>query len=262
MSGQYGNPDAIDVMYQVMAYMSIQQYPIIFKGAMVLKLVAPDIGTARGTKDIDADWVDTTTTNEILHREISKAVGAVCGPSFTVKQKRQFSEGRSASFDVMKRDNITPFFSFDISVKDNKFYTPYNLINNIHINGASLDKIFADKLTVLSERTILRRPKDMYDLFLLSYRSGFRMDNIIHILNATGRSLGCFDEYKTHIEGTSGLKHSYNMMRSVTNKPDFALVYLRVANFVHPFLSGQANIAPYEWLVDARTKDGSWYPVQ
>lgn len=258
----YGNPDAIEVMYRVMAYMALNDYPIVFKGAMVLKLITdPSLGTARGTKDIDADWVDGSTTNGILLHQVRKAVTVVGGSALSVDQTREFAEGRSAQFTVYLYDDPTPYFSFDIAVRDNQYHTMYNMINDIKIRGNSIDRIFADKVEAISKRKVLRRAKDVYDMFLLSYTSGFRTRSILHILEAHDLELGDFSDFRTNIEGPRGLRHAYNQMRSVDNKPDFDVMYARVMTFLYPFIETEYRIPGYEWICRKPDKYGEWNRV-
>lgn len=249
------------LMYTMMGTLARLGCPVVFKGAMVLNniITGLDINTNRMTKDIDADWVDSTVTNETLLNALATALSTIGNPNLYITQTREFASGRSAGFSIKDRITGIEIFTMDISVKYNNYYTTYYLPNGIQYTGQRPDKIYADKLYVLSTRKVYRRVKDMYDMYLLSHLTGYTLSGIRDILANTGKTLEDFEHFLTDKIQPKGLEYAYNSMTHITNKPDFKDIHEIVKDFIVPFISG-TNIDA-TWVYNKDLKRGSWRTI-
>lgn len=229
----------ISKMLMLMAELDRMNIPIIFKGAMVLKVAINQSGanpdTERATTDIDGDWYMNPPSMDELEQYISQALYKI-DKTMRVERHREYGAGKSAGFNIVQM-NGDKAFSMDVSMKQHRFMQRYSLeMNNIQFNGASIDKMMADKLRGVSKRVVFRRIKDVYDLYLLSFMCGYNTYKVWEIIIQTGgvESLGTFGELKKNVKE---LKHAYEKMRRITNKPDFNILYPRVLHFIEPFMA-------------------------
>lgn len=224
------------IMYSVIEELAKIGVPAVFKGAMVLDYILINSGysgTRRTTRDIDMDWVDGHMSDSDIKKVIKCAVGNIGTGNMDVIQTRKSSSKRSAGFDVKVGGGL--IFSVDVGIRVNPFYCEYYTSNGVPFMGASIDKMLADKVSVLSTRIIFRRAKDLYDLYVMSSIGGYELGNVMGILDYNGRVLGEFNEFKSM---KKELEHAYNMLGGIGNKPSFTAVYARVIDFCLPFIVG------------------------
>lgn len=254
----YSSTDSIALMYRLIESMALLDYPVVFKGAMVLKSLTNGVrDTERLTKDIDGDWQGSITNATLLDR-IQYAVFKMGIPDLYVVRKRDFGEGTSAKFVVYSTKSDKQLLSMDLGVRNNPSSISYLTVNGVQFRGSNPNKIFADKVTAISNHTVYRRVKDIYDLFLLSGIDGFSTQEINKILPTLRNSLGDFDDFKNGVMKEKGLKHAYDMMRSVHNKPDFAYLYSEVYSFCKPFIEGYPAQYDLYWVRNRNTGIGEW----
>jgi hypothetical protein len=63
------------LMYQVLGKISESNAPIVFKGALITKLILAENGystSERMTRDIDANWVDAPPSMHVLVEAVNK----------------------------------------------------------------------------------------------------------------------------------------------------------------------------------------------
>ena len=226
----------IDVMYKVIEQLAIMKIPVVFKGAMVLQhiLKINDINNMyRSTADIDMNYIYGNKTDEDILKDIKNAIDNLQIKGLEITQTRKSGIGKSAGFSVSRLGE--KIFKLDVSIGENPFYTDYVNDNGILFYGATKEKIYTDKIIVLSERKIFRRIKDIYDLYVLSYLEGFEIDNIKNILKSMNKELGDFSQFTENIQE---LKHAYDKYDGIQNKPEFEIMYGRVRDFCMPFIVG------------------------
>lgn len=248
--------DTLEIMYNVIEAISILKYPIVFKGALVLNHLMETKGiteTQRGTKDIDADWVGGRISMEELLSIIKDSIACIKIDNLEVRLVREATERRSSGFEVLlKNQNL---FSFDISLVENEFITEYTTKNGVTFIGASKEKIFVDKISAISSRTLFRRAKDIYDLYLLSMLEGYYVREINYVLERSGRRLSEFSEFINDIDE---IKNAYFKMRGIINPPEFNVMYGRVRDFCSPYITNGYTSGNGLWNVNA----GLWIPIQ
>jgi hypothetical protein len=257
----YGNPEALPYMYRVIEFMAQMRYPIVFKGAMVLRTLLANKGftTSRMTEDVDGDWVNSDITNEALLYYVKLAVDSLNVPNLYVEQHRRFDATKSAGFHMKFVGNTDPFFSMDIGVKGNNFYTSYSTINGVEFYGSTTAKIITDKIIAVSSKVVRRRTKDIYDLFLLSGFEGVTIHDIDSIIPTCKNQLGDFDIFRNGVEGKNGLRYGYDKLEGVFNKPNFDIVYKAATSICRPFISGEYGVKDGVWMIDRSTGIGNWF---
>lgn len=261
--GGYGNQQAIDDMYKVMAHMSYMNYPLLFKGAMVLRtLLAPHaLSTHRMTNDVDADWIGLEITNSELHKLVSYSVHMVLGPMYKVVQTREHSVGKSAGFQVQDTSTGLQYFSLDIGIKPAHNFHDRYIINGGSFHGSALLKIVADKISAVSTNTVLRRVKDVYDLYLLSQMTGITVDGVNEVIMKTRLPVGDFKVFTTHIEGKQGLRHAYDRMQGVVNKPSFDEVHYWATKLCEPYTNGAYRAYKNGFWVPPTMETCGWFDM-
>lgn len=229
----------IDIMYKVIEIMTAMRLPVVFKGALVLNQALKGMGMTsnfRQTKDIDLNWLNGNVSNEELTRSITEAIKVLGITDLRVENTRKANIERDTSAGFSIKRGTTELFSFDINLKDNPFTAVYTTNNGVSFLGSSLHKIFADKVRSTSYVTLLRRSKDIYDLYIMCNISGYSIKNTLEIYEYENKKLGEFDVFLRKIPD---LAHAYNRLEGIPNKPSFDVVYRRVRDFCMPFITGE-----------------------
>lgn len=242
------------LMLEVMAELSLSNAPIIFKGAMLLKLALAEQSIpaiTRITRDIDGDWYAKDARMEQMKDCLSAAASRVSS-ELSVVSSRPLTENTSAGFKVMNNDGDL-VFRVDFGKRCHAYTSTYHFQykgQSLSICGASLSKMLADKICAISSPKIFQRSKDLLDAYLLSYCSGFRFHEVFQIADSNGRKV---DDFHAFRENREDLLHAYNKLQGIENKPDFSVVYERLHVFLVPFILGQ--------MQDSYWTGAVWQPV-
>lgn len=217
-------------MFRVMGSMAAMDAPVVFCGANVLRAIQYKYGNPSGlereTHDIDADWVGGVPSMGYLQGFVQEAVRRAGYLDVSVVLYREFAEGRSAGFKFCRAGSV--IVKMDMNIKGLNSYGEVYAIGDITFVGQTVVKVVADKLQVVSDKRILRRVKDMIDLYILSYIwRGMNID----ALQVYG-SMGSFHVFDTDVDG---LRHAYGKYNNKCAVLEFGLVYSRVAQFVRGF---------------------------
>ena len=103
----------------------------------------------------------------------------------------------------------------------------------MRIKGVLPNEILADKISVLANKYIFRRMKDMVDVYALAHCVEIQTGKIFDIYVKTKRELQAFNEF---LNRKAELEHAYNKLAGVEGKPDFADIYSYLAKFLEPFI--------------------------
>ncbi len=228
-----------ELMYNLIERIAQLGHPIVFKGHMVLKHLimseSINIGTYRGTRDIDMDWCDSLENKVAIENELDSLIQSYNTDSLRLLKTRDFTETNSGGFTVAYNGN--KLFSVDISLRLNPFVELYVTNNGVKFVGSSRYKMLADKIRAISTKVVYRRVKDIYDLYLLSHLKGLKYNSIQHIIEYeyeyNKRGIGEFVQFTDNLKE---ITHAYNELKGIVNKPDFKLVYGVVRDFVYPFM--------------------------
>ena len=221
------------LMYEIVGNLSISDTPIIFKGALITKLVLEENkfdSFVRPTVDIDANWVGTPPDENEMVSSINKAVSNVSIDLFA-ELTREYSANKSAGITIFDKNTGDPLVEMDISMnkfQESKLYRKGDLV----IRGVLPTEILADKISVLSGSKIFRRAKDLVDIYALAHCVEVKTIEIYASHQRDGRVLGKFSEFQNRI---NDLSHAYQKLRGINNKPDFQTIYDFVSKFIEPF---------------------------
>lgn len=237
-------------MLDVMAELTLAHAPIAFKGAMLLKVAIEEsspISVVRETRDLDGDWLQKSVSMEQMKNIVEKAVQSV-NPDLSVCVFREFAENKSAGFWILNRDQER-LFSIDLGIRPHPFQQNYQISYQgkpLFIRGATLPKMLADKICAISSPKVFRRAKDLVDVYILSHCKGFDLLDVHRLTHANGRTPGTFEEFCSRKDD---LKHAYEKLANVENKPDFQSLYDRVNLFLKPFI--RKELRSREWTGEA-----------
>lgn len=224
-------------LYDLMTKLYNSGVPIVFKGAMVLKVVQFAYGNPSGlereTHDLDGDWVNGTPSMSYLTSVLQKAMNEL-GYPLKVEPYRDYGERKSAGFNFVRLDNNSIFTSMDLSIRSNNCTQLYSYINGVRFYGQTIDKIIVDKIVVCSNKTVFRRIKDVIDLYILSYCWCGSKKELTNLSKSLNKTLGDFECFKTRY---SDLEHAYSRYNNSATILEFSKVYNRVYNFLAPFNS-------------------------
>lgn len=241
-----------ELMYKIMGCLYQEQAPIVFKGALITKLVLAKSGFdgfARETKDIDADWTGEPPTMKALTSTIDKALSKG-GYDMEAIAYREYGERQSAGVKIVDKSTGDEVVRMDIDVKPSNGSVTY-WYGNASFKGTTVNQILCDKLSSLSGDKIFRRVKDMVDVFALSKCVTIKTQEIYDLANSTGRVINGFNAFLTK---PTELEHAYGKLRGVDNKPTFSEVYEHLKKFVSPFVREDKNAVwksgEMEWGAD------------
>jgi len=160
-----------ELMYKLAGRISDTGAPVVFKGALITKLVLAENGYCdvdRNTYDIDVHWIGTPLpTMEKLVETVNQSLSEIRDDLYA-KIKREYSENRTAGIVVFDRQREAPYFSMDINttpVEKSRIYK----YDDRDFKGVLPNEILADKIFVLSGHKLFRRSKDIVDAYMLSH---------------------------------------------------------------------------------------------
>jgi len=224
------------LMYQIMGEITKSGAPIVFKGAMVTKLILEEGGyTAleRQTKDIDANWIGEHPSMDALVKTINTSLGALEDKVIAVSF-RDYGEKMSAGVSLREKTSGDELFSLDIDMRAICGSRMYHR-GEMSIRGVLVNEILSDKISVLSDQMIFRRAKDMVDVYALSQCVEVQVSEIIRTTRSRpDRVIGAFTEFTNRRDE---LEHAYEKLRGITNKPPFNQLYQYLKVFLQPFIS-------------------------
>jgi len=149
-----------EFIYQIMGKISESDVPIVFKGAMITKLILAEGGyTAleRQTRDIDANWVGSLPTMEYLVGTINASLCELKDQIYTVAF-RDYGEKMSAGISIREKQTGEEIISMDVDMRPIHGSKLYHY-GEIIVRGVFVNEIISDKILVLSQKMIFRRVK-------------------------------------------------------------------------------------------------------
>lgn len=222
------------LMYDILARISNADAPIVFKGALITKLILAENGfhdVQRMTKDIDANWIDAPPSMEALADAVYRSLGDLKN-QFTVEETRAYGNGKSAGLAI--KDNFTgdKIISMDIDIKPTAGSRTYYFGESI-IKGVLANEIIADKISTMSSDAIYKhRAKDMIDIYSLAHCVIINGSDIYDVCQKNGREIQSFDAF---FHKKDLVEHAYDKLKGIVGKPVFSDVYNYLCKFVQPF---------------------------
>ncbi len=241
------------LMYDILSKISDIDAPIVFKGALITKLILEEHGykeIQRMTKDIDANWVGNPPSMSCLSDTIREALGEL-NDRFTVEESREYGDGRSAGLTIRDKATGDKVISMDIDIKSSSEERVY-YYGEASIKGVLANDILADKISTMSSDAVFKhRAKDIIDVYALSHCVKIDVKEIFDACNKSNRNIQSFESFFSRKED---VEHAYNKLKGIQGKPDFSTVYDYLSKFVAPF--AKKEIKHQIWI----PKSKSWQP--
>jgi len=242
-------------MYQLMNEISGSNAPIVFKGALILKLVLAEAGFTdmeRQTRDIDANWIGVPPSMDTLIDTINTSLGVLKSKVYAVAI-REHDKNMTAGVSIRDMQTNEELVSMDIDmrpIQGSKIY----IFGEISVKGVLISEILSDKITILSNRMIFRRAKDILDVYALAHCVKINTRDIFEMCNDNPeRHIGTFDEFNNRQQD---VKHAYSKLKGIENKPPFEHVYHYLKNFLQPFVTN--DMSPKTW----NSNKSSWDDIR
>ncbi len=222
---------------------------ITIKGAMLLNVIldGDKLPLRRGTRDIDFD-IDADVelgsseiSSEELRALIQSKLSSV-GYVYDFDIIRPYKPGSSGlNLGVVTRQSGQEVLiaSMDINVGRNKYQVKYNTAYGFDFYGQSMARIFADKVKVASQRKILWRYKDLYDLTLLGKYSGWSAKITDDIIEDTGGELEDFSTFDKRADDLYSAHTAF--VRDYGLSTDMNVIYETVKSLIEPFRKPQSE---------------------
>jgi hypothetical protein len=144
---------------------------------------------------------------------------------------RECEGGRSAGIAIKEKNTGDEIIQMDISITpviNSKTY----YYGETKINGILPNEIIADKIYLLSSKNLLRRIKDMVDVYAFSNCMNVDMSEIFEICKSKNRAVKRFREFFSQRDN---IKKAYNDLNGVEGKPPFDEIYSYMSDFFRPF---------------------------
>lgn len=215
-----------DELYRIMGAIYEANLPIVFKGGLITRLIV-NSDSFRQTTDIDGSWLDDEYSDEVIKKEIQKALQKV-DKEYRVAIDRSLNpqKGMSARIRIEKVGQTVAKLDLDHNVGNTKgIYT----VDDFSFLGVEAIDIIADKYFSISSDTIRRRTKDLLDFYVLQDAVKIDKSELLTNLKSRGRKLGTFSVFNSEKED---LRVGYVNLKNVSNKPDFEDVYLYIEKFI------------------------------
>lgn len=221
------------LMYKIMGSLYDTQAPIVFKGALITKLLLEENGSnlQRETQDIDANWIGQPPTMEKLVETINISLSKLKEYDLKAIAYRDYGQKRSAGIRIVEQKINREILKMDIDIKPIKESRTY-WYGDLTFKGTTVTQIMTDKISSLSNEKLFRRVKDMVDVYALSQCISIKTKEVFDIAKETGRTIG---DFSTFFSRVADLEYAYNKLKGVENKPDFNKMYPELKVFVEPF---------------------------
>lgn len=223
-----------NLMYKILGKISDMGAPIIFKGALITKLILAEHEFSeieRMTKDIDANWIADPPSMTVLAQTINQSLGEL-QEQYVAVVSREYGERQSAGISIREKSTGDDIISMDIDIKpliDSKVY----FFGETSIKGVLANEILADKISSMSSDAIYKhRAKDLIDVYALTHCVEIHTLDIYDVCDKAKRKIYPFSAFNNRKEE---IEHAYNKLKGIDGKPAFSAVYDYLKEFVKPF---------------------------
>jgi hypothetical protein len=202
----------------------------------------------RHTVDIDCNWIENTPSMDVLLEIVSRSLRNI-QENLSVQISREYTPDSTACLSIIDSQENAKVFKIDISIAPVLGEKLYHF-ENISFRGVLPTEIFCDKIFVLSGQRVLRRSKDVLDVYLLANCEPADTNAILSALKE--KEHFPLDSFDVFLNRTADLKHAYKKLKRITGKPNFEDVYAYLKKFLEPFISN--NQESLFW----NTENASW----
>ena len=231
-------------MYQILGAICETDAPIVFKGALITKLILAEnryTSFERKTVDIDANWVGTPPPTSEIENIVNASFLKTLDGRFRVEAFREYGDKKSAGLHIIENETDEKIVKMDIDIRPIMGSRIYHY-GEIGIRGVLANEILADKITVLSGIKMFRRAKDIVDVYALAHCVAVNTAEIFEVIINKNLVLGTFAEF---FNRRDDVEHAYDKLMGIEEKPLFDDVYSYLKKFVVPF--AQKDKSPQIW---------------
>ncbi|MDR2300945.1 MAG: nucleotidyl transferase AbiEii/AbiGii toxin family protein [Deltaproteobacteria bacterium] len=219
-------------MYEVMGAIVSVGVPIVYKGAMITKLILQENhfdDFTRETRDIDLNWVDAKPPSmERLKETLNRALA---GFGLTAVIKREYGENQAGGFRIFDANGHKKLM-IDVNmgpVVDSRIYQ----FGNVTFRGVTPNSVISDKINAVSSDKICRRAKDLVDLYALAHCAIIKRSELCEIWKKENLSIGTFEVFTKRRED---VEHAFEKLNRIDAKPSFEEAYGYLTAFLAPFM--------------------------
>ena len=111
--------DKEKTMYRILGKICEADAPIVFKGALITKLILAERGFTmleRTTRDIDANWVGAPPSMSEIEDTVNRSLGAL-GGKFHAKAFREYGEKMSAGLYIIENETNEKILVMDVDIR-------------------------------------------------------------------------------------------------------------------------------------------------
>ena len=221
-------------MYQILGKITGSNAPIVFKGALITKLILAENGyvdLGRATTDIDADWIGEPPSMESLTGMINQSLGDFQNKLYAAAS-REYTARQTAGISIIDKATNKEVIAMDIGMRPIIGSKDY-YYGEIRIRGVLINQILSDKIVVLSSDRLFRRAKDIVDVYALSHCTKVKTMEIFDTCEKIGREIKAFDAFHAR---KNEVEHAYNKLKNIDGKPHFDDIYNYLDKFLRPFV--------------------------
>ena len=222
---------------------------IIIKGAFSLILNTSQLYPAiNGRLTMDIDFYLKRKFSDFLEDLKTSGISNLAG-DFYVFEKQRTPKKNSGGRVVARADGEVILLDIQIDEYNN----PLTIMEGkFRIKVTQPISIAMDKLDAISKPKVVDRPKDLFDLYVVSLLYDFRYTEIRN--HSDFKISGDFQEFIEEWESMRGSYHTTDILIG-DDLPDFDKLYIRVKEFASPFIvEGELTTQNLKW----DTTKGVW----
>lgn len=145
----------------------------------------------RATKDIDANWIGSPPTMDILVETINQSLGEL-KELFVAVSNREYGDMKAAGVSILEKETGDEILSMDIDIKPVAGSRVY-YHGEAAIKGVLANEILVDKITACSSDAVYKwRTKDVIDVFALSHCVQVNTQEIYNLSEKVKREIWVF----------------------------------------------------------------------
>lgn len=226
---------------------------IVIKGAFSLILnVSEKYPAINDRMTMDIDFYLRQKFSDFLEDLKVSGISALGGESYNFTKLRTPKKNSSGRITATQGDIE---IILDVQIDD------YSYPDTLESNGLQVAvtkpvSIVIDKLDAISKSKVVDRPKDLYDLYVVSLLYGFKFREIHD--HSDFKISGDFENF---IEDWEKIAEAYKVSDIIAKgiRPDFDDLYIRVKEFASPFIvKNELVTQDLEWNIT----DGVWVGVE
>lgn len=216
----------------------------ILKGGSVLisrmlELNRPDLYRLTSALDIHCDKQEVWDRfcNEVVDLLNNNDRGYVYSLIKRRSLEKPMTNSDSLTFRLLDEDNVIEF-KMDMNIKSNSIITA-EFSTTLNMKTYDAMTMLSDKIVAVSARSIYRRAKDLYDIYVIMSMYSFNISNLQEHIKLKHPDVTLTNMLVE--ENYSDIEHAYERYEGISNKPLIRVLFTLVQNFLHPIYKGVSS---------------------